>query len=517
MSLYRVEDLTIRFGDRRVVDGLSFAVEPGECLAIVGESGSGKSQACLAPFGLSLATVSGSARIADVELVSADEETRRRARGTKAGFIFQQPLSALTPHLTIGRQLSESLGRRASRAELAGLLDEVRLTDPQRRLAQFPHELSGGMRQRVMIAMALARRPDLLIADEPTTALDVLVQREILDLVDGLRRERGLATILVSHDLALVAGRADRIVVMRNGRAVEWGRAARVLSRPRARLTKDLVAAAPRLDSALPDRPSIGPALLEARGISVAFARPKGLFRTEPVPAVVDANLVVHAGEGVGIVGASGSGKSTLARAIARLGPSSAGETRWRGTPLPPRGQIGTVERRGFQVVFQDPVDSLDPRLPAADAVAEALVTLRPDIAPKDRATRVVRAMRDVDFDPQLWSRRPRELSGGQAQRLCLARALVAEPDLLICDEATSALDVTVQAGIVGLLERLQRERGLALLFISHDLALVCRLCHHVLVLDAGRIVEAGPTDAVIRSPQSEAARRLVEAVPALG
>jgi microcin C transport system ATP-binding protein len=493
------EGLTVRFGGGPVVHGIDFAVATGECLAIVGESGSGKSQSCLAPFGLTPALVAGSVRLGGVELVGAPE-TVLRAQRRRAGFVFQQPLSALTPHLRIGAQLAESKGDAAG---LDALLDEVRIADPARVLRQYPHELSGGMRQRVMIAMALASAPDLLIADEPTTALDVLVQRQILDLLDEVRRARGLAMLLVSHDLALVAGRADRVMVMRAGRVEEAGPTSQVLRAPQTDYAAALIAAAPRLHAAVPERPAVGDVLLRADRVRVDFGR-----RT----VVDDATLDVRAGEGLALVGASGSGKSTLARAVARLGPMAAGTLTWRGRPLPPRGAMRADDRRGFQCVFQDPVDSLDPRLTVAEAVAEPLVTLRPDIAHGDRALRVRDALALVELDPELSGRRPRELSGGQAQRVCIARALVAEPELLICDEATSALDVSVQAGIVALLQKLQRERGLALLFISHDLALVRLLCHRVVVLEAGRIVEVGDAEAVIADPRSDAAKALVAA-----
>jgi len=514
MTLFAVRDLRVSFGDTTAVDGVSLDVRAGECLAIVGESGSGKSQLCLSAFGLSAGRASGSALLDGAELIGSGEAVLRRVRGHRVGFVFQQPLSALTPHMSIGAQLAESAGRGAARSDLVRMLDDVRLTEPERRLRQYPHELSGGMRQRVMIAMALAAGPKLLIADEPTTALDVTVQREILDLLDRLRRERGLAMILVSHDLGLVAGRADRVLVMRNGRAVEWGAARRVFERPRAAYTRELIAASPRLDTPLPQRPPVGGPLVEARGVTVDFRLPGGPFRRSVERAVDDVSLVVREGEALGIVGGSGSGKSTLARAVARLGPTTTGEILWRGRPLPARESIGAAARRGFQVVFQDPVDSLDPRMRVGDAIAEPLATLRPDLPAVGHARRVVDAMREVELDPDLWRRRPAELSGGQNQRVSLARALISEPDLLICDEATSALDVSVQAGVVALLQRLQRRRRLSLLFISHDIALVRQLCHRVMVLDRGRVVEEGPTEAVIGIPRSDYTRKLIEAVP---
>lgn len=513
MTLLAVRDLEVWFGDTAVVAGVSFDVAPGECLAIVGESGSGKTQVCLAPFGLSAGRAVGSVRLDGRELIGATAAALRQVRGPSVGFVLQPPLSALTPRLTIGAQLAESAGRRLGMAEQVRMLDEVRLSEPARRLRQYPHELSGGMRQRVMIAMALAADPKLLIADQPTTALDVTVQREILNLLDRLRRDRGLSVILVSHDLGLVANRADRVMVMRRGRAVEWGPAARVLARPRAAHTQALVATSPRLDSPLDPRPPIGAPLLEAKGVTVDFRLPGGLFRRVTQRAVDKVSLVVRDGEALGIVGGSGSGKSALARAVARLGPMDAGELRWRGMPLPARGPLTPAERRGFQVAFQDPLDSLDPRMKVGDAIAEPLTTLRPDIPRHRHARLVVDAMREVELDPMLWDRRPSQLSGGQNQRISLARALISEPALLICDDATSALDASVQAQLAGLLQRVQRKRGLALLFVSHDIALVRQLCHRIMVLDRGRVLEEGPTEAVIGIPRSDYMRKLIAAV----
>jgi peptide/nickel transport system ATP-binding protein len=501
MTLLSVRDLEVRFGDACVVAGLNFDVAPGECLAIVGEAGSGKTQACLAPFGLSAGRASGSVKLDGLELIGAAGTT---PRGRRVGFVFQPPLSALTPHRTIGAQLAESAGRRLATPELKRMLEEVRLADPARRLGQYPRELSGGMRQRAMIAMALAANPKLLIADEPTAALDVTSQSEILDLLDRLRRDRALGVILISRDLGLVRRRADRVLVMRRGRAVEWGPAARVLERPRGVYTQALVHAVPQLDAPLDARPPVGEPLLEAKGVTVDVGRRGGLLRRTTQRGVDHVSLVVREGEALGIVGGAGSGKSTLARAIARVGPMTKGELRWRGQPLPAR--LTPDDRRGFQVALQEPVDSLDPRRKVGETIAEPLATLRPDIPRSRHARLVVDAMREVQLEPALWDRRPSQLSGGENQRVTLARALIAGPALLICDAA--ALDVSTSV----LLQTLQRRRGLALLLISPDLALVRQLCHRIMVLDAGRVAEEGPTEAVIGIPRSDYMRKLIAA-----
>jgi len=509
MSVWEVENLSVGFGARPVVEGLGYAIGAGECVALVGESGSGKSQSWLAPFGLSPGQANGSVRLLGHELVGQDEAALRRLRGAHVGFVFQQPLSALTPHLSIGAQLAEKLVA-PDPARLEAMLAEVGIDRPAERLKQFPHQLSGGQRQRAMIAMAIAHAPELLVADEPTTALDASLRHDILLLLDRLRRERGMAVLLVSHDLASVARHADRVVVMRQGRMVESGAAGAIFQRPCADYTRDLVAATPRLDMPVPPLPDIGAALLEAGNIVVRFRRPG--WRGGWIDAVKDVSLRICEGEAVALVGGSGSGKSTLARAIARLGPLEGGAVRWRGVVLPGRNAMKPGDRKGFQPVFQDPVDSLDPRWPAWKSVEEPLLRLRPELDTMMRREKVAAALGEVGLDAELAERRPGALSGGQAQRVALARALVSDPDLLILDEATSALDVSVQARIVALLQDIQRRRRLALLFISHDLALVRQLCHRVVVLDRGEVVEAGDTRSLIESPRHPVTRRLVEA-----
>jgi microcin C transport system ATP-binding protein len=544
-AVYEVEGLSVSVTSRRpepvegqsfdklgtaVVDGLSFTLSPGECLALVGESGSGKSLTCMTPFGLSAGVASGSARLMGEELIGLSEPALRPLRARHVGFVFQQPLTALTPHLTIDAHLAEAAmqagGPRPSRSELAAMLDRVGLDVPDERLDQFPHRLSGGQRQRVLIAMAIAHAPAVLVADEPTSALDAALRHDIMALLRRLQRENGMAMLLVSHDLASVADHADRLLVMKHGRMMETGPARTLVSTPRSDYAKALVAATPRLDAPIAARPAVGGMLLEANAIRVSFPRPG--WRSGRMLAVNGASLSVRAGECLALVGGSGSGKSTLARAIARLGPCDSGDVLWKDAPLPPRSAMRRGDRRGFQPVFQDPVASLDPRWSVAEIVGEPLAWLgqsppfvssdvetpdqRLDVTRHERIERVQAALAAVDLPPDFAIRRARELSGGQAQRVALARALASEPDLLVLDEATSALDVLVAAQIVALLQRLQRERGLAILAITHDLALARLLAHRIAVMEAGRIVEEGRAEEVCASPAHPVTQRLVAA-----
>ena len=514
MTLVAAHALTIAIGGRRIVDDIDFTIEAGQSLALVGASGSGKSQTCMAPFGLSPARVDGSFRFAGRELVGADEEALRQVRGRDVGFVFQQPLTALTPHLTVGAQLREAWTQagaaRPSRPDMAAALDRVGLDRSDERLDQYPHRLSGGQRQRALIAMAIAHRPRLLVADEPTTALDATLRGEIMRLLRTLCVEDGMALMLVSHDLAAVADHADDVAVLHEGRIVETGPAPILLRSPRSDYARALIAASPRLEGPPPPLGPVGATLLDARGVSVSFGRPG--WRRGRIEAVADADIAVAEGEALAIVGGSGSGKSTLARAIARLGPIDRGEVCWQGSPLPARKAMRSRERAAMQPVFQDPVASLDPLWRVRDIVAEPLRNLRPDLDAKAVAERVAAMLDEVGLDPALAGRRPGSLSGGQAQRVAIARALGPDPALLLLDEATSALDVLVAGTILDLLGELQRQRGLAILMITHDLAVARRLCHRIVVMDAGRIVEVGPTERLIAAPAHDVTKRLVEA-----
>lgn len=514
MTVYQVEHLVITAKGVPIVRGVGFEIQQGECVALVGASGSGKSQSCLAPFGLSPLAAHGSARLLGEELIGSSDARLRRLRGRHVGFVFQQPLTALTPQLKVGRQLVEAWmqagAARPGRAELAALLERVGLDRADERLDQYPHRLSGGQRQRVMIAAAIAHQPKLLIADEPTSALDASLRRDILALLSRLREEEGLALLLVSHDLPAVAEHADKVVVLEAGRVAESGDAKAVMEHPAAPYTRALVAASPRLADAAPALPPVGAPLLEAHGLSVTFARPG--WRRGRLHAVVDADLALAEGEGLALVGGSGSGKSTLGRAVARLGRMDRGEVRWRGEPLPERGRMTAPLRRLIQPVFQDPVASLDPRWRVAEIVAEPLRHLKPELTGAERRDKVAAALAEVGLGEEHRLARPAQLSGGQAQRVAIARALVADPELLLLDEATSALDVLVAGRVLELLERLQRTRRLAILLITHDLAVARRLCHRIAVMEQGRIVEQGKTGAVISAPAHDVTRRLVDA-----
>ncbi|WP_165324119.1 ATP-binding cassette domain-containing protein [Rhizorhabdus phycosphaerae] len=514
MSLLVARDLSVGIAGRPVVHGLDFTLEAGRSLALVGASGSGKSQTCLAPFGLSVGIASGSFQLAGEELVGLPEPRLRQVRGQQVGFVFQQPLTALTPHMTIGAQLREAWAQAGAppptRAEMEAALERVGLDRPGERLDQYPHRLSGGQRQRALIAMAIAHRPKLLVADEPTTALDAILRAEIMALLSRLCREEGMALLLVSHDLAAVSDHADAVAVMENGRIVESGPTRAVVDAPTTGYARALVAASPRLDQPAPALGPVGAPLLEARDVSVSFRKP-GWARGR-LQAVDRVSIDVAEGEAVAIVGGSGSGKSTFARAVARLGPIDSGEVHWRGAPLPERKAMRARDRAGLQPVFQDPVASLDPLWTVRDIVAEPLTRLRPDL---DRAAidaRVGAVLLETGLTPEFATRRPTALSGGQAQRVAIARALGPDPAMLLLDEATSALDVLVAGTILDLLGQLQRERGLAILMITHDLPVARRLCHRIVVMDRGRIVEEGPAEALIDAPRHDITRQLIEA-----
>ena len=522
--LLDVRNLRVEYGGQAVVRDVSFTIGRGRCLGIIGESGAGKSQVFLAMLGLlpPSARVTGSARLDGASLLGGGAVS---VRGRRIAMIFQDPVTALTPHLTIGRQIAEPLiehrGMSAREAEkhAALLLDQVRMTDVPRRLRQYPHELSGGMRQRAMIAGALASDPALLVADEPTTALDVSVQAQILVLLRQLIAERNLTLAVVTHDMGVIAALADDVAVMREGMIVEQGAVRNLLGAPGHDYTRSLLAATPRIDGPIAARvpaAAAGSPPLVVRHVGVRHEIRTGAFRRASLTAVDDVSFDVAAGEALGIVGESGCGKSSLVRALLRLGPATAGDIVWLGTNV--SGLAPAVLRplrAGAQIVFQDPLASLDPSMTVADIVAEPLRALRPDLSTADRADRVSRLLIKVGLGAEYGKRRSRELSGGQCQRVAIARAMILEPKLLVCDEAVSALDVSIQAQVLKLIAEF-KSTGTAIVFVSHNLAVVRGLCERVLVMYLGRVVESGPVEDIFSAPRHPYTRLLLESVPRL-
>ncbi|MCX4456645.1 ABC transporter ATP-binding protein [Streptomyces sp. NBC_01728] len=518
--LVEVTDLSVEFGDLRAVDGLSLTLEKGAALGLVGESGSGKSTVASALLALHRGTgarVSGAVRVAGVDVQAASDDELRRLRGGKAAMVFQDPLSSLDPYYAVGDQIAEvyrvhvKASRRAARARAVEVLDRVGIPDAARRARSRPHEFSGGMRQRALIAMALACEPDLLIADEPTTALDVTVQAQILDLLHTLREETGMGLLLVTHDVGVAAESVDEILVMRHGRAVEHGLVGTVLGAPAQAYTQELLGAVPRVDAPRTASEATEEVVLEASGLRREFGRGKRAFA-----AVDDVSLTIHRGETLGIVGESGSGKTTLGRMLVGLLEPTAGE-------IKPGGGV----RPDVQMVFQDPASSLNPRRSVGESIADPLRARGMGVPPLERSRewgrdegrirgRVRELLERVGLEAAHYDRYPHEFSGGQRQRVGIARALAADPRVIVCDEPVSALDVTTQAQVVALLAELQRELGLALVFVAHDLAVVRQVSDRVAVMRRGRIVEYGPADEVYESPRDPYTKQLLAAVPAL-
>jgi len=519
--LVQVRDVSIAFGTKTVVDRVSFTLDRGETLALVGESGSGKSLTALSLLGLlpvGGVITSGAIELDGALMVGADAAELHRARGGVAGIVFQEPMTSLNPLHRIGQQVAEAitLHRRLPshqvRARVIEALAQAGFPDAENRLDAFPHQLSGGQRQRVMIAMALANDPALLIADEPTTALDVTTQAHILALLARLKAERGLALLFITHDLRIVRRIADQVCVMKDGAIVEAGPVASVFGHPAHPYTRMLLDAEPKGPPVpLPEPPV---ELLRADSLKVHIPIRRGVLRrvVGHVKAVDGVPVTVHAGETVGLVGESGSGKTTLALGILRLIPSE-GRITHEGQRIDGLGRRALRRMRArMQIVFQDPYGSLSPRLSVGEIVAEGLRVHQPRLTAAERAERVADQLREVGLAPDSADRYPHEFSGGQRQRIAIARAMILKPRLLVLDEPTSALDMSVQAQIVALLRDLQRTHGLGYLFISHDLSVVRALAHRVIVLRNGQVVEQGPAETIFGHPREPYTRRLMAA-----
>ena len=520
--LLSVKDLSVRFGDLEAVKHVSFDIARGETLALVGESGSGKSVTALSvlqllPYPLA-SHPNGSITFHGEEMVNTAPAELQRIRGNRIAMVFQEPMTSLNPLHTIERQINEvlvlhkRLNKAAARQRTLELLQLVGLPEAEKRLSAYPHQLSGGQRQRVMIAMALANEPDLLIADEPTTALDVTIQAQILKLLKDLQQKMGMALLLITHDLNIVRKVVDRVCIMTNGEIVEHGPVAQVFGQPQHAYTKKLLAAEPKGVAAAtqPDAPVV----MDARDVKIWFPITAGLLRRTVghIKAVDGISLSVRAGETLGVVGESGSGKSTLAYALLRL-QKSEGSIRFRGEELQGRSwNEMRALRKVMQIVFQDPFDSLSPRLSIFHIVSEGLAVHGIGANEAERRIMVAEALRETGLDPAAMDRYPHEFSGGQRQRIAIARAIVLKPKFIVLDEPTSALDMSVQAQIVDLLRDLQQKHGLAYLFISHDLRVVRALSDRVMVMKDGKVVEENTAKQIFDAPQTDYTRALIAA-----
>lgn len=530
--LLEVKDLTVDFlslgGAFRATNGVSFHVDAGETLVILGESGSGKSVSASAIMGL-IDTPPGDICAGTIvyrgrDLASISEEERCDLNGRRIAMIFQDPLSHLNPVHTIGWQLAEVFSAHGvatgaeARERAIDILRRVGIPEPENRIDQYPHQFSGGQRQRIMIGMAIALRPEILIADEPTTALDVSVQAQILDLLKKLQAEDGLAIIMITHDLEVAASMADRVIVMKSGRIVEEGEARSVFENPAHSYTQTLINALPHADHDRPARPErlAGKPILQVRNIDKFYTLSSGLF-TAPVQlqAVRKLSFDVAAGETVGIVGESGSGKSTVARVLLRLNEASGGEALFHGRDILKMDQKELLTfRRKVQMVFQDPYSSMNPRMTVFDIISEPWRIHRDILDKPSWRDRVVELLGLVGLRPEHAARYPHQFSGGQRQRIAIARALACDPELVICDEAVSALDVSVQVQVINLLAELRDRLGLAYIFITHDLPIVRHFADRIIVMKSGEIVEHATTDEIFRSPQHEYTRQLMNATP---
>jgi ABC-type microcin C transport system duplicated ATPase subunit YejF len=507
----------------RIIDDVSLQVHAGETLCLVGESGSGKSVTSLTVMGLlqkgSLTPASGSIKLVGEELLTASDRRLRQLRATTMAMIFQEPMTALNPVVPVGRQIDEvlrvhtALDARARRQRILRMMEQVRLPEVERIFASFPHKLSGGQRQRIMIAMALVLEPKLLIADEPTTALDVTTQKQILALIRDLQRDRGTAVLFITHDMGVVAEIADRVAVMRQGRLVETASLDTILRTPAMDYTRNLLSAVPSLVPRAPRPASSEPVVLEANELGKVYRERAWFGRAREVVAAENVALTLRKGRTLGIVGESGSGKSTVARCIVRLIDPTTGGIRLGGHEISELSRrMLQPHRKRIQIIFQDPYRSLNPRISVGETIAEGPINYG---MPQAQALAKARELLElVDLPADAIARYPHQFSGGQRQRIAIARALALDPDVLVADEAVSALDVSVQAQVLELLDEIQNRLGIALLFITHDLRVAAQICDDVAVMQNGRIVEQGPAALVLTNPQVAYTRALLDAAP---
>jgi peptide/nickel transport system ATP-binding protein len=510
----------------RIIDGISLEVRERETLCLVGESGSGKSVTSLAVMGLlqkgALAASAGSIRLVGEELLGAGDRRLRQLRATTMAMIFQEPMTALNPVVPVGRQIDEvlrahtSLDARERRRRILAMMEQVRLPEVERIFASYPHRLSGGQRQRIMIAMALVLEPKLLIADEPTTALDVTTQKQILTLIRDLQRDHGTAVLFITHDMGVVAEIADRVAVMRHGRLVETAPLDTVLRQPAMEYTRNLLSAVPSLVPRPPRPESREPVVLEANELGKVYRERSMFGKAREVVAADNVTLTLRKGRTLGIVGESGSGKSTVARCIVRLIDPTSGGIRLAGREISELSRrLLQPHRQRIQIIFQDPYRSLNPRLSVGETIAEGPINYGMKHAEAMAKARELLEL--VGLPADAISRYPHQFSGGQRQRIAIARALALDPDVLVADEAVSALDVSVQAQVLELLDEIQRRLGIALLFITHDLRVAAQICDEVAVMQHGRVVEQGPAAEILTSPREAYTRALLEAAPGRG
>ena len=528
-TLLSIKNLHVVFAQQGdVVDGIDFNIHPGETFALVGESGSGKSMTALAVMRLLPGNARLQARQLQLDgdnLLARSERELCGIRGRRIAMIFQDPMTSLNPVMSIGSQIAEvmkihfQLDRQELYSRTLALLQQVEIPDPERRCHEYPHQLSGGQRQRIMIAMALAGEPDLLIADEPTTALDVTIQAQILKLLKTIQQQTGMALWLISHDLALVSNMADRVAVMQRGKIVETGDSLEFFSRPKHPYTRRLLEALPSMDSCQEHAATEQPPLLQVQDLKVYYPIRKGVFRrvVDYVRAVDAVSFNLQQGKTLALVGESGCGKTTLGKGLLNLIPGSGGRVLLQGMDLNQlRGEALRRERARMQIVFQDPFSSMNPRMLIGEIIAEGLRALYPDLSITQRSQKVRQLLDQVGLPENSLNRYPHEFSGGQRQRICIARALAVSPALLVCDEPTSALDVSVQAQIIDLLKMLQQENDISYLFITHDLAVVAEIADDVAVMYQGKIVEQGAVGQVLKRPAHDYTRKLLQAVPLL-